>query len=259
MKAADRESRGRVQDAVVIVTGGAQGIGPSYCEALVDDGARVVVADLDGDGATALAGVLNERAQEERTLAVETDVTSPASTARLVERAVERFGGIDVLVNNAGTYPHVPFESIGYEDWRRVLAVNLDSVYLCTRAVLDPMRTAGSGKIVNVATNLVWVGLEGMAHYIAAKAGVVGLTRALARELGPFGVSVNAIAPGAVVPARGLSAEGQARVEQIVSYQCIKRQLRPDDLTGTLLYLCSSDSDFVSGQILTVDGGLTMH
>jgi NAD(P)-dependent dehydrogenase (short-subunit alcohol dehydrogenase family) len=259
MRATERDGRGRVQDAVVVVTGGANGIGRTYCEALLDEGASVVVADIDGDGARRLADLLAERSGEERVMAVETDVTSPESTTNMAANTVARFGRVDVLVNNAGSYPHVPFASIDYDQWRRVMAVNLDSVFLCTQAVLGAMEVAGRGKVVNVATNLVWVGLEGMAHYIAAKAGVVGLTRALARELGPMGITVNALAPGAVIPAARLSAEGAARVEEIVRYQAVKRQIRPSDLTGTLIYLCSSESDFASGQVFTVDGGLTMH
>jgi len=259
MRAAERGLQGRVGDAVVIVTGGANGIGRAYCETLAEAGGHVVIADRDADGAEALAALLNERASGDVSLAVETDVTSPTSTERLAERVLSRFGRVDVLVNNAGSYPHVPFDSIDYDEWRRVLAVNLDSVFLCTRAVIGPMRDAGRGKIVNVATNLVWVGLDGMAHYVAAKAGVVGLTRALAREFGPSGITVNAIAPGAVVPEAQLSDAGRARVDEIVRYQCVKRGLSADDLTGTLLFLCSGESDFVSGQVFTVDGGLTMH
>jgi len=259
MKATDGAPRGRVQDAVVIVTGGANGIGRAYCQTLVEEGGRVAVADRDADGAEALVALLSEGTSGEVALAVETDVTSPESTRRMVEEVLGRFGRVDVLVNNAGSYPHTPFESIDFNEWRRVLAVNLDSVFQCTQAVLGTMREAGGGKIVNVATNLVWVGLDAMAHYVAAKAGVVGLTRALAREFGPWGITVNGIAPGAVVPTDGLSDAGRARVDEIVRYQCVKRELGAEDLTQPLLFLCSSASDFLSGQVLTVDGGLTMH
>jgi len=121
------------------------------------------------------------------------------------------------------------------------------------------MKAQGEGKIVNVATNLVWIGLANMVHYIAAKAGVVGFTRALAREVGAYGIRVNALAPGAVIPDVPLNPVSQARVEAIVNYQCLKRPLAADDLVGAILFLASSESDFISGQVLTVDGGLAMH
>jgi len=244
---------------VVVVTGGANGLGRRYCGALAQVGARVVVADVDGDGAADLAGRLNDRLGGKRALGVRVDVTSPEETTGMVDQATSAFGTIDVLVNNAGSYPHVPFERIGYDDWRKVLALNLDSVFLCTRAVVPLMRHHGRGAIVNVATNLVWSGLANMSHYIAAKSGVVGLTKALARELGEYGITVNALAPGAVIPEHRLASEGRATADEIVRYQAVKRPQRPDDLVGAMLFLCSPDAGFISGQVLTVDGGLTMH
>jgi NAD(P)-dependent dehydrogenase (short-subunit alcohol dehydrogenase family) len=178
----------------------------------------------------------------------------------MAQAAAELFGRIDVLVNNAGVYPHVDFDSITYEDWRRVMTVNLDSAFLCSRAVLPTMKRQERGKIINVATNLVWMGLAGMVHYVASKAGVVGFTRALAREVGPFGITVNALAPGAVIPPAELLDEAAlARVESIVSHQSVQWCQRATDVVGALAFLASPDSDFISGQVLTVDGGLTNH
>ena len=249
----------RLADAVAVVTGGANGLGRSYCEAFARAGARVVVADLDGDNAEALAAELSGDSSSPRAVAVRADVTSEEDTAAVAEAALGAFGRIDVLVNNAGSYPHVAFEEIGFDEWRRVISVNLDSVYLCSRAVLGPMKAQARGSIINVATNLVWTGLAGMVHYVAAKAGVVGFTRAFAREVGPYGIRVNAVAPGAVVPDVAMTDASRERIDAIVAYQCLRRAERSDDLVGAVLFLASEASAFISGQVITVDGGLTTH
>ena len=249
----------RLNEQVVIVTGGANGIGREYCLRLAQEGARLVIADIDVTGAEELAAEFNT-VDAGRAVALRTDVTSETDTQAMAQAAVEAFGRIDVLVNNAGMYPHVDFPDISYDHWRKVMAVNLDSVFLCSRAVLPVMKAQEKGKIINIATNLVWIGLAGMVHYVASKAGVVGFTRALAREVGPFGITVNALAPGAVIPSPDLLDDAAlARVESIVSHQSVQWCQRASDVVGPLLFLASPDSDFMSGQILTVDGGLTNH
>jgi 3-oxoacyl-[acyl-carrier protein] reductase len=249
----------RLMDKTVIVTGGANGIGRIYAGHLCGEGARVVIADIDQQSAERVAAALNESFGRQVAVACKVDVTSEEDTQRMAQVAVETFGRVDVLLNNAGTYPHVEFEDISYAAWRKVMATNLDGVFLCTRAVLPIMKEQRAGKIINVATNLVWVGLPAMVHYIAAKSGVIGFTRALAREIGQYGITVNAIAPGAVIPEAKFSETSQHRVAMIVEQQCIKRPQRPEDLAGTVLFLASPASDFVSGQVITVDGGLTTH
>jgi NAD(P)-dependent dehydrogenase (short-subunit alcohol dehydrogenase family) len=250
----------RLENQVVIVTGGANGIGSVYCKYLAQEGARVVIADIDIDHAEVLAKELNEDAGEDRAMALKVDVTSESDTRDMALAVVQAFNKIDVLINNAGTYPHVNFEDITYEAWRRVFTVNIDSVFLCTRAALPQMKKQESGKIINVTTDLIWIGLPGMVHYVSAKAGIIGFTRSLAREVGDFGITVNAIAPGAIVPPlEYLNQTSVERVEAIVSHQCVKWYQQAEDLVGPMLFLASSDSDFMSGQILTVDGGLTNH
>jgi NAD(P)-dependent dehydrogenase (short-subunit alcohol dehydrogenase family) len=188
------------------------------------------------------------------------DVTSEEEAEVMARKTCEVFGKIDILINNAGIYPKTPFDQITYTEWKGVLAINLDSVFLCSRAVLPHMKQRGSGKIINIATNGVWVGDPEKVHYIAAKSGVVGFTRALARDAGAFGITVNAVAPGAVVPANIRLAKGVRRkLEGMLDFQCLKRLTTPEDLVGTVQFLASSDSDFITGQVFTVDGGLTNH
>jgi 3-oxoacyl-[acyl-carrier protein] reductase len=257
---ADTAFGGRLHGRTIIVTGGASGLGRHYCGHLAAHGARVVVADLDGDGASVLAEQLTEALGPGHAHPVQVDATSPQSAQQMIESTIATFGTIDVLINNVGVYPHVDFVDITLEAWQEVVRVNLDSVYVCSWAVLPTMKAQGSGKIVNVATNLVWIGLPSMVHYVAAKSGVVGFTRSLAREVGADGITVNALAPGAVAPPlEYLDDTARARLQTIVQRQCVQRPLHPDDLVGPMLFLASSDSDFVSGEILTVDGGLTDH
>ncbi|MCI0666054.1 MAG: SDR family oxidoreductase, partial [Acidobacteria bacterium] len=238
----------RLAGKSVIVTGGANGIGRYYCEHLVREGASVLIADVDIDNGNQLADTLNHQAGDKRAAVVRVDVTSEGDTKDMVKAAIEAFGKIDVLINNAGTYPHKNFEEITYEDWRGVVTINLDSVFLCSRAVLPQMKQQSFGKIINVTTNLVWIGLPAMVHYVAAKSGIVGFTRSLAREIGEHNITVNAIAPGAVAPSvEHLNAASLERLEAIVNHQALKWCQRPSDLVGAILFLASSDSDFISG------------
>jgi NAD(P)-dependent dehydrogenase (short-subunit alcohol dehydrogenase family) len=256
----EERRRMRLDGTVAIVTGGASGIGRCTVERLVGEGARVAIADVDVKRAQALSQKLRAETGDASTLAVGADVTSEADTAAMVRASLERFGRVDVLVNNVGTYPHVPFEQITYQEWRKVMTVNLDSVFLSCRAVLPAMKGQESGRIINVATNLVWIGLAGMVHYVTAKAGIIGLTRSLAREVGEYGIAVNAVAPGPLVPpVDQLDDEALGRLVAIVNYQCLKRYLEPDDVAAAIAFLASVDADFISGQVLTVDGGLTTH
>jgi 3-oxoacyl-[acyl-carrier protein] reductase len=245
----------RLGNRVAIVTGAAHGLGSAYAARLVAAGARVAIVDINGDGAESVASALGA-------LAFRADVTDADAIAAVVAEVASRWGGIDALVNNAGgaLYPTAPAETFTREQWTRVIDVNLTSTWICSMAVLPYMRAARYGKIVNVSSTTVSKGTPlGLAPYIAAKSGIVGLTRALARELGPDGIRINAIAPGFVPiekPDAVHTPEAAARLkERIAAEQCVPVTLVPDDLAGTVEYLCSPDSDAVTGQVINIDAG----
>jgi NAD(P)-dependent dehydrogenase (short-subunit alcohol dehydrogenase family) len=248
----------RLKDRVVIVTGGAQGIGRAYCLGTAAEGGRVVVADI----ADPKPAVKEVEARGGQALGIECDVSREADTQRLATEALARFGRIDVLVNNAalyGTLRRRPFMEIPVEEWDRVMAVNLRGLFLCARAVFPAMRAQGKGAIVNIASSTFFRGVPDYIHYTTSKGGVVGFTRSLARELGDFGIRVNAIAPGFTLSGeneKNISEEGKA---MNVRTRMLKRAEVPDDLVGTLVYLASDDSAFVTGQTILVDGGGGVH
>ena len=252
----------RLKDQVLIVTGGAHGIGLAYCEGLAAEGARVVVADIDGQGADAVAASLGEAGHD--ALAVTTDVSQPESSDTMARLTMERFGRIDGLINNAAIYqrPAVtrgPFEEIPVEEWDQLMGVNLRGVFLCCRAVVPHMKAQGSGKIVNISSGTVFNGSTQMLHYVTSKAGVIGLTRSLARELGDYNINVNAIAPGLTVSMDDDDEDKLLRFETRMQARSLKRLEGPQDLVGAVLFLCSTDSDFMTGQTMVVDGGAQMH
>ena len=252
----------RLKDQVLIVTGGAHGIGLAYCEGLAAEGARVVVADIDGQGADAVAVSLGEAGHD--ALAVTTDVSQPESTDTMARLTMERFGRIDGLINNAAIYqrPAVtrgPFEEIPVEEWDRLMGVNLRGVFLCCRAGVPHMKVQSSGKIVNISSGTVFNGSTQMLHYVTSKAGVIGLTRSLARELGDYNINVNAIAPGLTVSMDDDDEDKLLRFETRMQARSLKRLEGPQDLVGAVLFLCSTDSDFMTGQTMVVDGGAQMH
>ncbi len=247
---------GRLDDKVAIVTGGARNIGAVYARALAAEGARVVVADVL-DGAPAARAIEEAGGQA---VAVEVDVSREDDTLRMTETAMDAFGRVDILVNNAAIYLSInrrPFYEISAEEWDRVTAVNIKGVFLCAKAVFPHMRDQGGGKIINISSNTVMAGTPDFLHYIASKSALVGMTRSMARELGTHGINVNAIAPG-LVEHEGQTVPGEISASRVRA-RSIQRRQTPEDLTGALLYLASPDSDFVTGQTLVVDGGDLLH
>lgn len=233
---------GRLDERVIIVTGGAQGIGLAYCKGLAAEGAKVVVADIDRAGSEAAVGVLGESGAD--ALAVVGDVSKPEDTEEMARAAIERFGRIDGLINNAAMFQRpamsrVPFDEIPVDEWDRLMAINLRGIFLSCRAVV-----AGTANLL---------------HYVTSKAGVIGLTRGLARELGEHNITVNAIAPGLTISMEESNDVRSGMNEQRIQARSLKRAETPEDLVGAAVFLCSSDSDFMSGQTVVVDGGLQMH
>jgi 3-oxoacyl-[acyl-carrier protein] reductase len=253
---------GRLQDRVIIVTGGAHGIGRAYCEGLASEGAKVVVADLDHEAGEEVARALSKDGYD--ALAVRTDVAHPPDTDRMAEAALDRFGRIDGLINNAALFQRpamsrVPFEQIPVEEWDRLMAVNLRGIFLCCRAVVPAMKRQRSGKIVNISSGTVFFGAPNAAHYVTSKAGVIGLTRSLARELGEYTINVNCIAPGLTLSLDEVSAARDTQNQQRLQARAIKRTEVPKDVVGAAVFLCTAESDFITGQTLVVDGGAQMH
>ncbi len=243
---------------VVIVTGGAGGLGRVYCRGLAAAGYAVVVADL-GDATDVVAEL--ERAGGQA-LAVRVDVSDDASTRDLAQTVLAAFGRIDGLVNNAAHYTAIVktgFEELSVEEWDRCFAVNVRGAWLCSRAVAPTMRSQGSGKIVNVSSMTVPTAPPGFAHYIASKAAIVGLTRALARELGPDGICVNTLTPDYVAFDRDYDRRQPEMRNALAAQRIFAREAQPDDLVGTLLYLLGHGSDFVTGQDVWVNGGRAFH
>jgi NAD(P)-dependent dehydrogenase (short-subunit alcohol dehydrogenase family) len=238
----------------VVVTGAGRGLGREFALHLAQLGARVLAADVRDELLRETAALAGERSLEVQTFVA--DVSSAAQTAALADEARRTLGGLDALVNNAAVVEGLarrPFDEIDEDEWDRVLTVNVKGVWQSTRAMVPLIREADGGSIVNMASEVAFSGSPGLAHYVASKGAVIALTRALARELGPSQIRVNAIAPG-FIPTPG-SGGMLAGAEYDVTGTPLGRVGQPADLLGALAFLVSDDSSFVSGQTLLVNGG----
>ena len=239
---------------VAVITGSATGIGQRYARRLAEEGVDIAVADIS-DASETIA-LVEEVGQTGRGYIC--DVTSFHSVSTMAEQVLSDFGQCDILINNAGVYPNVPFEDISFEDWRRVMTINLDALFLTAKAFVPGMQKRRWGRIVNVSSSTLSTPVTGYVHYVSSKGGVVGFTRALASDMASHGITVNAVSPSLVPTTGTLETEPRSaeRFELVASSQAIKRVQQPDDLVGTVAFLTSEDAEFVTGQTIYVDGGL---
>ncbi|MBA3841658.1 MAG: glucose 1-dehydrogenase [Actinobacteria bacterium] len=245
-----------MEGKVAIVTGGAQGIGRAIAEGLAALGARIVIVDLNGAEAAA--------ASFPGGLGITADVGDEQAVAALAEQVADECGSIDILVNNAGLYASLemrPFEQIPLEEWRRVMDVNVASMFLMCRAVVPIMRAGGGGRIVNISSGTPFRGVPFLLHYVTSKGAIVAFTRALAKEVGNDKVLVNCVAPGFTLSA-GVEAHPEV-VEKLrdvsVSARTLQRDQTPNDVVGAVAFLVGDGSDFITGQTIVIDGGQTFH
>jgi pyridoxal 4-dehydrogenase len=240
---------GKLDGRVAVVTGAAQGIGKAIADKLAEEGASVVVADVNAAGA--------EAAAPDGGVGMGVDVSSEADVERMVADTLGHFGRLDVLVNNAAIVPFTGWDDIDFAEWRRIMSVNLDGTFLCCHHAHKPMREAAYGRIVNISSNVVLAGTPNLAHYVASKGGILGFTRALAREIGKYGITVNAVAPG-LTETEGVLASPHAEAFEFVQMlQCLPRRGVAADIAPSVAFLASEESGWVTGQLLVADAGMS--
>lgn len=242
------------KDKVVVITGGVGEMGSSLARRLVEEGAKVVMADIQ-DG-SALEAELRKKGDA---LFVRTDVTSEEDTQRMAAEAERAFGRIDVLINNAGIFTACPWDQLTYDEWRTRMRVNVDGTFLATKAVVPVMRKAGKGKIINIGSDTVWMGTPGFAHYVASKGAVLAFTRAIANELGREGITAVYVTPTLLDTPGTRAAFPQGHFDYVLSHTPIGRFEKPEDVNGLIVFLCSDEADFINGAAINIGGGISMH
>jgi 3-oxoacyl-[acyl-carrier protein] reductase len=250
----------RLKDKAAIITGAGRGIGKAIALAFAGNGADILAADIDLASAEATAREV--KALGRQAIAVRADISRWNDVEKMAKMASQEFGGIDILINNAGIadIKPKPFFLVTEDEWDKIMSVNLKGVFLCCKAVFPFMKDRGKGKIVNISSGTHFLGAPGLIHYASSKGGIIGFTRTLSRELGEYKINVNSVAPGFTI------TEGIAAImatpgvdEMAVNRRSIKRRQLPEDLIGAVVFLSSVESDFVTGQTIVVDGGVALH
>lgn len=249
-----------LKDKVIIVTGAGTGIGKACAMEAARRGAKVAVVDMN-------PGSTEQSAEDIKAIGAEcipvvADISLEQDTARMAKVVHDHYKRIDILVNNAGLWGALsrkPIDQMSVEEWDRVMAVNLRGTFLAIKAVYSIMREQKYGKIINIASTTAFFGSPFLLHYVTSKAGIIGLTRSVAREVGEYGICVNAVAPGFTLTDGSLSNTGQERANQLATQTILKRVALPQDIVGTILFLAGPESDFMTGQTLVVDGGMVLH
>src|SRR5947207_15443513 len=242
--------KNRLQDRVAIVTGGGHGIGRAYAKRLAEEGAKIVIAELDGPAGERVAAEVGG-------VAVRTDGADEKSALEMARRTIERFGRIDILVNNAAIFATVPmsrapFDQIDPEEWDRMMAVNLRGTWLASRAVIPQMRKQRYGKIINISSGTALKGSPSRIHYVTSKAGILGFTKSLAQELGKDNICVHCVAPGSTLSEENPDEAILKMRQSAAESRALQRVQKPEDLVGAVAFFASSDSDFITGQTLVV-------
>src|SRR5215470_12477698 len=242
-----------LRDRIAIVTGAATGIGEAVARLFADHGARLLLMDCDADGVAAVAHSLANAT------AIPGDVRNAADFARVLVHGIDQHGRIDVLINNAGIYPRQTFLEMTEAQWDQMQDVNLKSMFHSMKAVLPHMMSQRAGKVVNISSVTFHLGMATLSHYVASKGGVIGLTRSLAREMGPHNIHINCITPGAIKTASEATVVTEEQAQQFMASQSLQRRIMPLDVARVCLFLSSELSDGMTGQVLNVDGGWVMH
>jgi NAD(P)-dependent dehydrogenase (short-subunit alcohol dehydrogenase family) len=253
---------GMIQGKVAIVTGAGLGLGRVIAVRLAREGAKVTaVTDRNVEGLAETKRMIEKEGGTVTTLKV--DVSKEEDTKRMAEETISKYGAIDALINNAAMFAGLKrqsFMDVPVEEWDRLMAVNVKGPWLCTRAVVPQMKKQGKGRIINIGSNVAFMSHFGFPHYLTSKAAIIGLTRALAGELGPLGITVNNLGPGTIMTEARRIYTSEERAQEVADkMQLIKRPPLPEDMTGMVVYLVSDESSMLTGQTILIDGGMVLH